>query len=102
MIDERAERVLVLVREGMPRGLDTRPRLRLFATLVWSAFLGGSFGLLGLLLMPEGWLDPPVPFTHLALTFAFLFVLAFVAAGSQALLMLPGRARLPVHSHPGD
>jgi hypothetical protein len=95
VIDERAEQVLVITRGGTPpRGLDTRPRLRWVATILWSSFLGASFGLLGILLMPEGWLDTPVPFRHLALTFAFLFVLAFVAAGCQSLLMSP-RLRPP-------
>ncbi|HKY93623.1 MAG TPA: hypothetical protein VJM11_21395 [Nevskiaceae bacterium] len=94
MSDERAGRMPVFVRDGAtPRGLDTRPRLRVFATIVWSSFLGASFGMLGVLLMPEGWFDAPIPLGHLARSFAFLCVLAFVAAGSQALLMMPRGAR---------
>lgn len=80
--------------EGVPpdRGLDRRPRMRRVAGVVWCAFLGASIGLVGLLLMPESWLDLPVGFERLAISFVFLFVMALITATFQMMLSDPGLA----------
>lgn len=62
------------------RALGSRRRLRRFATLAWSAFVGAvAMMLLWLFLEPE-WHETPLSFARLALTFAMCLVLAAIPA----------------------
>ena len=76
-----------IVAQAATRGLGGSPRLRQAAAVGWSAFLGASLALVIMLLVPEGWLDPPVGFARLSLLFLGLWTLAVVPALSAALLL---------------
>lgn len=80
---------MALVRDAAQRGLARSRGLRLFASVVWSGFLGATAALAVVLLVPEGWLDPPVDLGTLSAVFALLWVLAIVPAFFQALLSAP-------------
>lgn len=75
-----------IIRAAAARGLGGKPALRCAANVGWSAFLGASLALIIMLLVPEGWLDPPVGFERLSLLFLGLWTLAVVPALSAALL----------------
>lgn len=69
-----------------PRGLDTRPGLRCLAALLWTSFMGATIAMIVILVLPEGWLDPPLTFERLAACFALLWSLALLPAVGMALL----------------
>ena len=75
-----------IVEGAATRALGARPGMREVFAVVWSAVLGASLSLPALLLMPEDWLEAPVGFERLALSFIALWLLALVPALSQALL----------------
>ncbi len=88
-VDHR-EDAAALVRAAATRGLARRHGWRLFASVLWSGFLGATVSLVVVLLMPEGWLDPPVDLGALSAMFALMWALALVPAFLQALLsMMP-------------
>ena len=75
-----------IVRAAATRGLGSSPLLRGAATVTWSAFIGATLALIVMLLVPEGWLDPPVGFERLSLLFLGLWTLCMVPALCAALL----------------
>ncbi len=85
---DQHEDAAALVQAAATRGLAHRRGWRLFASVLWSGFLGATVSLMVVLLMPEGWLDPPMGLGTLSAVFALLWVLALVPAFMQALLSL--------------
>lgn len=81
-----------IVQAASRRGLGRRPALRCAANVGWSAFLGASLALIVMLMVPEGWLDPPVGIERLSLLFLGLWTLAVVPALSAVLLARAQRA----------
>lgn len=86
MDDENGPSAAQIVRHAASRGLGARPALRSAANVAWSAFIGAALALVVMLLVPEGWLDPPVGFERLSLMFLFMWTLAVVPALSAVLL----------------
>lgn len=68
------------------RGLGSRPGLRRFAAISWSAFLGASCTLPVWLLVGDDCLHTPVSLGRIAGAFVVCYALALIPAGAMSLL----------------
>lgn len=79
-----------IVGDAARRGLGGRPRLRLFAAVLWSGFLGACLALAAWLAMPAEWIaSSAITFQRLTAVFLIAWALACVPALCAALLAAP-------------
>ena len=87
--DEDVHSAEEILRHAAARSLARRPRLRFFAVVLWSSFLGAVMILAAWLLSPHDLAFEPITFARLAGVFVAAWLLSLIPAISAALLIGP-------------